>query len=98
MTCLIDAPLSSLLPCLFIPCEQHVIPYARDHGKDGVQSIHRHLTSVRTCSNRQAKEDVISMDNGCVCCTVRGDLVKAFQTLSRRKEKYDAVIIETTGA
>ncbi len=38
------------------------------------------------------------MDNGCVCCTVRGDLVKAFQTLSRRKEKYDAVIIETTGA
>lgn len=37
------------------------------------------------------------MDNGCVCCTVRGDLVKAFQTLGRRKEKYDAVIIETTG-
>lgn len=38
------------------------------------------------------------MDNGCVCCTVRGDLVKAFMTLGRRKEKYDAVIIETTGA
>lgn len=46
----------------------------------------------------QAKEDIISMDNGCVCCTVRGDLVKAFMTLGRRKEKYDAVIIETTGA
>jgi G3E family GTPase len=45
----------------------------------------------------QAKEDVISMDNGCVCCTVRGDLVKAFVTLSAREEKYDAVIIETTG-
>ena len=44
-----------------------------------------------------AKEDVISMDNGCVCCTVRGDLVNAFKSLSARAEKYDAVMIETTG-
>eukprot|EP00281_Chroomonas_sp_CCMP1168_P019083 CAMPEP_0206237766 /NCGR_PEP_ID=MMETSP0047_2-20121206/14442_1 /ASSEMBLY_ACC=CAM_ASM_000192 /TAXON_ID=195065 /ORGANISM="Chroomonas mesostigmatica_cf, Strain CCMP1168" /LENGTH=529 /DNA_ID=CAMNT_0053662227 /DNA_START=21 /DNA_END=1610 /DNA_ORIENTATION=- len=55
------------------------------------------IDSSLVTDNLQAKEDVISMDNGCVCCTVRGDLVKAFQTLSRRKEKYDAVIIETTG-
>jgi molybdopterin-guanine dinucleotide biosynthesis protein len=44
-----------------------------------------------------AKEDVISMDNGCVCCTVRGDLVNAFKSLSARADKYDAVMIETTG-
>ena len=37
------------------------------------------------------------MDNGCVCCTVRGDLVNAFKSLSARAEKYDAVMIETTG-
>jgi G3E family GTPase len=37
------------------------------------------------------------MDNGCVCCTVRGDLVNAFKSLSARSEKYDAVMIETTG-
>mmetsp|Transcript_39343 Transcript_39343/g.77045 ORF Transcript_39343/g.77045 Transcript_39343/m.77045 type:complete len:531 (+) Transcript_39343:99-1691(+) len=55
------------------------------------------IDSSLVTDNLQAKEDVISMDNGCVCCTVRGDLVKAFQTLGRRKEKYDAVIIETTG-
>jgi G3E family GTPase len=44
-----------------------------------------------------AKEDVITMDNGCVCCTVRGDLIHAFDMLSRRKDKYDAVVLETTG-
>ena len=33
--------------------------------------------------NLKEKEDVISMDNGCVCCTVRGDLVRAFKTLSQ---------------
>lgn len=44
-----------------------------------------------------AKEDVITMDNGCVCCTVRGDLMHAFNILSSRKEKYHAVVIETTG-
>ena len=38
------------------------------------------------------------MDNGCVCCTVRGDLVHALNTLANRKDKrFDAVIIETTG-
>eukprot|EP00292_Cryptomonas_paramecium_P004838 CAMPEP_0113679436 /NCGR_PEP_ID=MMETSP0038_2-20120614/10634_1 /TAXON_ID=2898 /ORGANISM="Cryptomonas paramecium" /LENGTH=513 /DNA_ID=CAMNT_0000597449 /DNA_START=20 /DNA_END=1561 /DNA_ORIENTATION=- /assembly_acc=CAM_ASM_000170 len=47
--------------------------------------------------NLKEKEDVISMDNGCVCCTVRGDLVRAFKTLAQRPEKYDSVIIETTG-
>ena len=44
-----------------------------------------------------AKEDVITMDNGCVCCTIRGDLVSAFASLADRREKYDAVVIETTG-
>ena len=43
------------------------------------------------------KEDVITMDNGCVCCTVRGDLVRALLTLKDRAKKFDHVIIETTG-
>jgi G3E family GTPase len=41
------------------------------------------------------------MDNGCVCCTVRGDLIKAFKQLKKRMVdddmKFDGVIIETTG-
>ena len=47
--------------------------------------------------NMKEKEDVITMDNGCVCCTVRGDLVRALLTLKDRPKKFDHVIIETTG-
>eukprot|EP01024_Parvocaulis_polyphysoides_P048709 TRINITY_DN465_c0_g1_i8.p2 TRINITY_DN465_c0_g1~~TRINITY_DN465_c0_g1_i8.p2 ORF type:complete len:341 (-),score=41.05 TRINITY_DN465_c0_g1_i8:279-1301(-) len=37
------------------------------------------------------------MNNGCVCCTVRGDLIRILTKLMRRKNKFDAVLIETTG-
>ena len=35
--------------------------------------------------------------NGCICCTVRGDLVEALKRLHKKVEKFDAVLIETTG-
>jgi G3E family GTPase len=47
--------------------------------------------------NLRAAEDIISMDNGCVCCTVRGDLVKALNTLAKRRKDFDCIILETTG-
>ena len=37
------------------------------------------------------------MNNGCICCTVRGDLIHAFEAIAKRKKKVDHVIIETTG-
>jgi G3E family GTPase len=37
------------------------------------------------------------MNNGCICCTVRGDLVRIIDGLMRRKGKFDAIIVETTG-
>ena len=43
------------------------------------------------------EEDLIVMNNGCVCCTVRGDLIKTLNDLLRRPEKFDAILIETTG-
>src|SRR5207302_2024644 len=44
-----------------------------------------------------ADEEVFEMNNGCVCCTVRGDLVRIIDGLMRRKGKFDAIILETTG-
>src|SRR5215472_8288203 len=44
-----------------------------------------------------ADEEVFEMNNGCVCCTVRGDLIRVVQGLMKRKGRFDAIIIETTG-
>jgi G3E family GTPase len=42
-------------------------------------------------------EEIFEMNNGCVCCTVRGDLINILTKLSKRKTKLDAIIIECTG-
>ena len=51
--------------------------------------------------NRNLKEKIdeefIEVMNGCLCCTVRGDLVKALRKLATKVNKFDGVIIETTG-
>ena len=44
-----------------------------------------------------ADEEVFEMNNGCVCCTVRGDLIRILDGLMRRKGKFDGIIVETTG-
>jgi len=48
-----------------------------------------------------ADEDVFEMNNGCVCCTVRGDLIRVVAGLMKRqrpgKPAFDAIIVETTG-
>jgi G3E family GTPase len=44
-----------------------------------------------------ADEEVFEMNNGCICCTVRGDLIRIIEGLMRRKGKFDAIIVETTG-
>ena len=44
-----------------------------------------------------ADEEVFEMNNGCVCCTVRGDLIRVVQGLTKRKGGFDAIIVETTG-
>jgi G3E family GTPase len=44
-----------------------------------------------------ADEEVFEMNNGCICCTVRGDLIRIIDGLMRRKGRFDAIIVETTG-
>ncbi|KAM3574804.1 hypothetical protein VYU27_003229 [Nannochloropsis oceanica] len=43
-------------------------------------------------------EDIVEMNNGCICCTVRGDLIRILTDLFKRKAgKFDHILIETTG-
>jgi G3E family GTPase len=42
-------------------------------------------------------EEVFEMNNGCICCTVRGDLIRIVAGLMKRRDKFDGIIIETTG-
>jgi len=42
-------------------------------------------------------EEIVSMDNGCLCCTVRGDLIKGIRKILATGKKLDGILIETTG-
>lgn len=44
-----------------------------------------------------ADEELFEMNNGCICCTVRGDLIRILGNLMKRREKFDHILIETTG-
>ena len=44
-----------------------------------------------------ADEEIFEMNNGCICCTVRGDLIRIITNLMRRRDKFDHLVIETTG-
>ncbi|ATQ68573.1 MULTISPECIES: CobW family GTP-binding protein [Methylosinus] len=44
-----------------------------------------------------ADEEIFEMNNGCICCTVRGDLIRIIEGLMKRRGKFDAIIVETTG-
>ena len=42
-------------------------------------------------------EEIFEMNNGCICCTVRGDLIRILGNLMKRRDKFDYIMIETTG-
>jgi G3E family GTPase len=44
-----------------------------------------------------ADEEVFEMNNGCICCTVRGDLIRTIGGLMKRRDRFDGIVIETTG-
>jgi G3E family GTPase len=45
----------------------------------------------------QSDEEIFELNNGCICCRVRGDLIRILAKLHQRKDKFDSVLIETTG-
>lgn len=44
-----------------------------------------------------ADEEIFEMNNGCICCTVRGDLIRILGQLLKRRDKFDYILVETTG-
>ena len=44
-----------------------------------------------------ADEELFEMNNGCICCTVRGDLIRILGNLLKRRDKFDHILVETTG-
>jgi G3E family GTPase len=44
-----------------------------------------------------SEEEIFEMNNGCICCTVRGDLIRILAALAKRRDRFDRVLIETTG-
>ena len=44
-----------------------------------------------------ADEEIFEMNNGCICCSVRGDLIRIISNLMKRRDKFDHLVIETTG-
>lgn len=44
-----------------------------------------------------SNEEIFQMNNGCICCTVRGDLIRILRELIKLKDKFDYILIETTG-
>ena len=44
-----------------------------------------------------ADEEIFEMNNGCICCTVRGDLIRIIAGLMRRSRTFDGIVVETTG-
>ncbi|PZP39028.1 MAG: cobalamin biosynthesis protein CobW [Pseudomonas fluorescens] len=65
--------------------------YAVIINEFGLQGIDDKLITA------QVDEEVFEMNNGCICCTVRGDLIRILSALMRRRDKFDAILLETTG-
>ncbi|XP_038976405.1 P-loop guanosine triphosphatase YjiA-like isoform X1 [Phoenix dactylifera] len=56
------------------------------------------IDGLLVASHSSVSEDIVMVNNGCLCCTVRGDLVKMLLELAgRKRDKIDHIVIETTG-
>ncbi|MBN8908972.1 MAG: GTP-binding protein, partial [Rhodospirillales bacterium] len=70
--------------------EQHGRKYAVVINEFGELGVDNYLVV-------DTDEEVFEMNNGCICCTVRGDLIRIVGGLMKRRDKFDGIIIETTG-
>src|SRR3989337_70917 len=66
---------------------QRIAVIANEFGEIGID----HALVIK------ADEEIFEMNNGCICCTVRGDLIRVLGNLMKRRDKFDYILIETTG-
>ncbi|NUT15733.1 MAG: GTP-binding protein, partial [Cupriavidus sp.] len=75
--------------------EQHGMKIAVIENEFGEENIDNEILV------QDGREQIVQMSNGCICCTIRGDLVQALSTLLTRRDageiEFDRVVIETTG-
>lgn len=71
--------------------QTHMMKFAVIENEFGEVGIDEKILS------ENVEEEVVEVMNGCICCTVRGDLVVALKKLYKRVEKFNGIIIETTG-
>ncbi|CAM9522664.1 unnamed protein product, partial [Choristocarpus tenellus] len=77
----------------YILKEQREMKIAVIENEFGAVSIDTDLVS----ENVQQNEDIITMENGCVCCTVRGDLLRTLIDFLDKRKTFDCILLETTG-
>lgn len=70
--------------------EEHGKKYAVVVNEFGEEGIDNDLVI-------DADEEIFEMNNGCICCTVRGDLIRIVGGLLKRADQFDGILIETTG-
>jgi G3E family GTPase len=74
---------------------KHGMKIAVIENEFGEVGVDDELLKKRTQDKLSSEEEIVEMNNGCICCTVRGDLIKILTKISQRK--MDLVLIETTG-
>lgn len=76
--------------------DTHGLRFAIIENEFGEVGVDEKLINSGALENK-VNEEVIEVMNGCICCTVRGDLVEALKRLHKKVKSFDAVLIETTG-
>eukprot|EP00933_Yihiella_yeosuensis_P037522 TRINITY_DN3148_c0_g1_i2.p1 TRINITY_DN3148_c0_g1~~TRINITY_DN3148_c0_g1_i2.p1 ORF type:complete len:468 (+),score=126.39 TRINITY_DN3148_c0_g1_i2:91-1494(+) len=75
----------------------HGLRFAIIENEFGEIGVDEKLITPQGGKVSDTKEEVVEVMNGCICCTVRGDLVEALKRMHKRVKDFDAVLIETTG-
>lgn len=93
--CVVEGPVPFVRPWMLASFIRRVLWV--DISELNLPCLARQPAGLRKHQTLTQAEDMVTMDNGCVCCTVRGDLVKALLNFLDRRHTFDCILLETTG-